>query len=553
MAKLCGVDISGWDYGIDTKSLTADFVIVKSTEGVLGTIYNPTYTKMLDDAESSGKLIGVYHYANGGDPIAEADCFYKSAKSYVGRLIFCLDWEGQGNQAFESGVDVEWCKKFLDYIASKTGSTPLLYTSKSVCNEYNWTPVASKYPIWGAEYADEKNHAGYLLTPWESSNPWGAWGKPPAIHQWGYVNPIPNNGGISSGLDADLLYGDRDIWAKWCGGQTAPSKSDTPSVKPKKFVSVADIAALIHYDMVMDERNGYSQSPRWGGDSPYGYKTLTIYGRNYTYKLGSYDCSSSTITAWQLALTHTQYEGALNGATYTGDMKYYFTKSGLFSASLTPAKRGDLYLAEQKHVAMCQDGGNDGVFGYDCLTEFNRNEYHAATGGKVGDQDGYEAILRDYYDDGWNIVLHYIGNILLEDLSGTPEADVSSNNITEEGDEMVCFIIPDGSGTTHYYDGVYMHALSCPAEKDAINKVYSDIHAGANVPVVKLGSKDSPYAARFLDAINRGPSFETMNTFTKSDRSMEGRILKAIKNSISDKALIEPEDLAKKIAEYLNK
>ncbi|MBR3387490.1 MAG: Ig domain-containing protein, partial [Bacteroidales bacterium] len=158
-----------------------------------------------------------------------------------------------------------------------------------------------------------------------------------------------------------------------------------------------------------DERNGYNQQPeRWGGDYG-GDKTLTINGRNYTYALGSYDCSSSTITAWQLALQGTPYEGALDGATYTGDMRSVFVNSGLFYAEYSPAKRGDLYLAEGSHVAMCQDGGSDGVFGYDCLTEFNRNENHAASWGEPGDQDGYESILRDYYDDGWNTVLHYNG------------------------------------------------------------------------------------------------------------------------------------------------
>ena len=44
-------------------------------------------------------------------------------------------------------------------------------------------------------------------------------------------------------------------------------------------------------------------------------------------------------------------------------MRDVFVGSGLFDASLTAAKRGDLYLAEEKHTAMCQDGGNDGVFG----------------------------------------------------------------------------------------------------------------------------------------------------------------------------------------------
>lgn len=511
--KLNGVDISGWDYGINTAELTADFVIVKSTEGVLGTIYNPTYIEMADKAAASGKLIGFYHYANGGDPVAEADCFYQSVKGYIGDAIVALDWEGQGNPRFDSGQDVNWCKEFLDIIAEKTGSTPWLYVSKDVTNKYDWSKVSARYPLWGAEYGDNVNHLGYLANPWQSKAPWGSWGNDCVMHQWGYVNPVPNNGGISTGLDGDIFFGDKDRWTSFTG--SGKKSENKPKTIISKRVSVADIAALIHFDMVTDERNGYSQAPyRYGGDWG-GYKTLTIYGRNYTYALGSYDCSSSTIVAWQLALKYTPFEGALDGATYTGDMKYVFTKSGLFEAKLSPAKRGDLYLNEGTHVAMCQDGGNDGIFGYDCLSEFNRNEFHSATNGQPGDQDGQESVFRPFYGN-WETVLHYVGNIELYDTSQREDSAVSSNMVTEcEEDEMVCFIKIDGSNTLHYYDGYSLHAIANPDEKEAINKVHKALHDGANLKTITLGSKQAPYGARFNDVITRGPAFETMNTFTK--------------------------------------
>ena len=70
-------------------------------------------------------------------------------------------------------------------------------------------------------------------------------------------------------------------------------------------LSCAEIAARIHADMCDDDRNGYSWSPRQGGDYG-GNKTLTIDGRKYTYPLGSWDCSSSVIKAWQLAIQYTK-------------------------------------------------------------------------------------------------------------------------------------------------------------------------------------------------------------------------------------------------------
>jgi len=499
MSRLYGVDVSGWNEGIDTRGLTADFVIVKATEGVQGTRYNPSYRKMADDAAASGKLIGFYHYANGGDPEAEAECFYESIGGYRGRAIACLDWEAKGNPTFESGRDVQWCLTFMDRLAHLMGCVPFLYTSKGVCNEYDWGPVASKYPLWGAEYANYETAYGYPDRPWQSSLPWGAWGDLPAVHQFGYVNPRPSNGGIPQ-LDGDVMYGDADDWDAWC-------KSGGASV-PKTMVDLGDVAATIHYDMCVDEANGYSQAPvRWGGDSPHGTKTVRVGGRDYTYKRGSYDCSSSVITAWRLALQGTPYEGALDAATYTGDMRDVFVGSGLFTASYTPAKRGDVYLAESKHTAMCQDGGSDGVLGYDALSEFNRNEMHGATNGRVGDQDGGESVIRGYYDDGWNTVLHYNGK-----ADRVAEAQEDATTHCERGDSMVCLMTLDGDPTVHYYDGTDLHALANPDEKAAVQMVYEKVH-GRAIPEISIGSREAPFGARFNDAISRGPAFQTMNTF----------------------------------------
>lgn len=192
-------------------------------------------------------------------------------------------------------------------------------------------------------------------------------------------------------------------------------------------IRCADIAARIHADMCEDDRNGYSQSPRWGGDHPDGKKRLTIDGREYEYRLGSYDCSSSVITAWSQALRYTPYEGSLDGATVTGDMRPVFEGSGLFTSSREYAKRGDIYLNDVHHTAMCQDGGGDGVYGYDCMSEFAINENGGVTGGRVGDQTGGEARITAFrqYSRGWDPTLHYNGKA---DVEGGGRADEGAGN-----------------------------------------------------------------------------------------------------------------------------
>ena len=198
------------------------------------------------------------------------------------------------------------------------------------------------------------------------------------------------------------------------------------------MIDCADIAAIIHQDMVEDPRNGYSWEPRWGGDHPDGYKSFTLYGREYGYWLGSYDCSSSVITAWAQALRYTKYEGVLDDAYYTGNMRAVFEASGLFYSSDTPNKRGDIYLNDGNHTAMCLDGGDDGVLGYDAMSQFSINENGGVYGGEVGDQTDYESYVTEYHDYPWDTNLHYNGGA--DNTDGAPEPEPVIIPVQDPGD-----------------------------------------------------------------------------------------------------------------------
>ena len=211
---LNGVDISGWNRGINIAGLDADFVIIKATEGIQGTIYNPYYASWADQALALGKMVGFYHYANGGSAIAEADSFYEAIKGYRGRAIACLDWEGQGNPTFDTGEDVAWCKTFLDRLRSRFGGTPFIYTSKNYTNAYDWSIVAETYPLWGAQYASNDPVYGYQDDPWQSSAKWGAWGRYPTIFQYSGNGKLERNGG-STALDLNVFYGSRNDWRNY--------------------------------------------------------------------------------------------------------------------------------------------------------------------------------------------------------------------------------------------------------------------------------------------------------------------------------------------------
>ena len=167
--------------------------------------------------------------------------------------------------------------------------------------------------------------------------------------------------------------------------------------------SRAVVAATFHRWMCNDSRFGYTQgSGRWGSGPT---EEWTCDGVTGLFRVGDRDCSSSVIDCWQEALRGSAYEGALAGATYTGNMRSVFVNSGLFEwkpMSFT-AQTGDIYLNESDHTAMCQSAEPD------VLSEFLINEHGTITGGRVGDQTGWESVVRGYYDFPWNGILHYNG------------------------------------------------------------------------------------------------------------------------------------------------
>ena len=67
-----------------------DITMVKATQGT-GYV-NPACNIDYANAKAAGKLLGLYHYCAGGNPIAEADYFINNIKNYVGEANDCPLW-----------------------------------------------------------------------------------------------------------------------------------------------------------------------------------------------------------------------------------------------------------------------------------------------------------------------------------------------------------------------------------------------------------------------------------------------------------------------------
>ena len=220
--SLNGIDVASYQTGLDPSKVPCDFVIVKATQGT--TYVNPDFGRMASAVAKAGKLLGVYHYAGGGDAKAEADFFIKTSTDYIGKAILCLDWEGEQNPAFGK-KDVAWCKEFCDHVYAKTGVRCFIYMSKSVCRAHDWKSVAKDYPLWCAQYADNAR-TGYQTAPWTDGGGFGAWERA-LIYQYSSSGRLS---GWEGRLDLDISYMTVTDWLAYAKGKPPeikyPDKTD---------------------------------------------------------------------------------------------------------------------------------------------------------------------------------------------------------------------------------------------------------------------------------------------------------------------------------------
>ena len=126
-----GIDLSHWNSVTNWDKLKKYFIIHKCTQG----------TGYLDSTyeERKDKIMGSYHYADGGDPIKEANWFIKNSDENM----LVLDWEIEHNNP------VDWCSKFIAQVKKKTGKECWLYTNDARAIKYDFP---KDWKFWIARY-----------------------------------------------------------------------------------------------------------------------------------------------------------------------------------------------------------------------------------------------------------------------------------------------------------------------------------------------------------------------------------------------------------------
>lgn len=212
---LKGLDISyaqGMPHSAKTDQAfrESDFIIMKATQGVRikDNCFDYNYRK----AKEQGKLLGTYHYAEGGDAVSEARFYYDRVKDTIGEAIPCLDWEPYMNAAFDK--DYNWARRFVDEFHRLSSKYPFIYTGPYFIPQV--ANCADDCKLWLAGYPDNRDswtppNMPYKIAPWSSY----------AI--WQYTS----SGGI---LDRDVSTLTREEWIKIAGGKSSPAPKDRKSM-----------------------------------------------------------------------------------------------------------------------------------------------------------------------------------------------------------------------------------------------------------------------------------------------------------------------------------
>lgn len=214
MAKtLEGIDVSHHQRAIDWARVAGAgkrFMIAKASQGVA--FRDSRFAANVAGARAAGLLVGSYHFADGSPVVREVSNYVQAIAGRRPGELLVLDFEGP---ILHIADPVGWAAQWLGGVAEATGVMPLVYMSRSVTHQFNWSRVVRLGAgLWCAAYAKAMG----------SPSHW------PFTAMWQYSSS-GLVAGVAGRVDLDTFYGDEKAWAAYGGGPAAP-ESGKPSAPP---------------------------------------------------------------------------------------------------------------------------------------------------------------------------------------------------------------------------------------------------------------------------------------------------------------------------------
>ncbi|MBB1078797.1 glycoside hydrolase family 25 [Limosilactobacillus sp. STM2_1] len=276
-------------YFTDVFSGSADWIVTDPhAQGTIvkvsqGTGYlNPKYEYQYSLAKNSGRLLGLYHYAGGNNPVAEANYFLSHIQDKLGEAVLAVDWEQYQNAAWG---DTSWVRRFVDTVHQQTGVWPLIYVQESAI--WQVANCVNDCGLWVAKYASMNWHSWQVPTitvntsPWQAYTLWQFAGDDEdrsiaTVDRQGWKQLANPTGKISAGVTNDnlLTWTDSlgDVWHREKGRFITDRVLDLRwgALPTSAVIATLPLGSVIDYD-AWSRHNGYVwlRQPRANGE--YGY------------------------------------------------------------------------------------------------------------------------------------------------------------------------------------------------------------------------------------------------------------------------------------------
>ena len=230
-----GIDISGFQPGIDLSVVPCDFVGIYVSGGIAST--NPDARRQVSQAIDEGKRIILYHFENDGTPgtVQQEAAWYLRQVNSLGQLpantLYALDNE-TGNAR-----NVLWQMQFLSTARAERGPGCGMYGPYTNIKDGIYQPLRDAgYFIWESAYIlGATRIVGYNPPAGRAPIP----GGDPEIWQFTPSLVLPGWGGL---LDGNVFFGGPAEWDALAGATTQAASGPVAPIKEltddEKFFSI---------------------------------------------------------------------------------------------------------------------------------------------------------------------------------------------------------------------------------------------------------------------------------------------------------------------------
>ena len=276
----------------------AQGVIVKATQGTW--YVNELCNHQWDLAGSLGKIRGLYHYAEGGNPEAEAQFFINNIKNYVGQGPLFLDWEKAYNRSWGN---TNWCRRFVDEVHRLTGVWCGIYVQESAL--WQVANCAKDCFLWVAKYA---------------SMDWNSWTVPNMSVSSGAFQFITGWQFTGGDMDRSIFFLDAEAWKKLA----SPAGANGWSGSGDTWQYIENGQAVKNDWRKVDDHWYYFDG---NGNAVTNWQQIN--GHWYYFNINHDGTFGAALTGWQNINDHWYYMDPTNCWCVTGwqtidGKKYYF-------------------------------------------------------------------------------------------------------------------------------------------------------------------------------------------------------------------------------------